>query len=924
MLPIVHRSGWLFSIIVLSAGCLSYAQEPQSPAEVSFEQRFQPIVFKNCNGCHTYGGHAGGLRLDSYASLLKGGDHGPGIVPGDPRASLIVKAVRHENLDQMPPSKKLSDADIASIERWVTDVVHESTVAPAAVKPLTTSTSSVAPAQEPAPRATPPPDVKVVLASAEITPDQEKFFESKIRPLLSKNCFACHTGAASGGLRLDSREALLKGGKDGVVVVPGHPESSLLISAVRYNAALRMPPPGPLAVEDVAALEQWIKDGAPWPQKAVVLSSKPAEVKRDFWSFLAPARPAVPKVDSRWVFNDIDRFIVAKLDGQHLKPVGDADKRTLIRRVTYDLTGLPPTPAEVQAFVDDESADSYEKLIDRLLASKSYGERWGRMWLDVVRYADTTGGGGDYPIPQAYKYRDYVLQAFQDDKPYDRFIREQLAGDMLPAQSEPEHWQNLIATGYLAGTIRGEARPLYLADAVDNLGAAFLGLTVGCARCHDHKFDPIPTADYYALYGIFSSTHFPEPGNDNVRFQRDFIFRDPHALEREDYKTFQAQLKPIQNAIDAVLQLPGTYDDLNPQLQARRMHLFAHMPDIGESAYAVTEGKPVDEKIQHYGDPRDLGEEVRRGSLQVLGGGALPTDVKGSGRMELADWIASPDNPLTARVMVNRIWQGHFGRGIVATANDFGKRGMAPSNQDLLDYLAWKFVDGGWSVKKLHKEILLSHAYRLSSADSPANEEVDPDNAYIWRHSRVRLDAEEIRDTLLAESQLLDRSSSGPFPFPPQSEWNWEDQNHFAPDMSKYESDRRTVYMMVQRDVRPAYFTLFDGPNVNASTEQRTSSLTPLQALYFLNAPFPARCAANLASLLLKSATAPKEGVQQAFLTVFGRLATQPELERSVNFLHTAADSYRMHGAKEADPQQLTFGDFLKAMFASNEFMFIE
>jgi len=309
--------------------------------------------------------------------------------------------------------------------------------------------------------------------------------------------------------------------------------------------------------------------------------------------------------------------------------------------------------------------------------------------------------------------------------------------------------------------------------------------------------------------------------------------------------------------------------------------------------------------------------------LQVLGGGALSTNVKGSGRMELADWIASPDNPLTARVMVNRIWQGHFGRGIVAMANDFGKRGMAPSNQDLLDYLAWKFVDGGWSVKKLHKEILLSHAYRLSSADSPANEEVDPDNAYLWRHSRVRLDAEEIRDTLLAESQLLDRSSSGPFPFPPQSEWNWEDQNHFAPDMSKYESDRRTVYMMVQRDVRPAYFTLFDGPNVNASTEQRTSSLTPLQALYFLNAPFPARCAGNLASLL-KGGTAQKESVQQAFLTVFGRPATQPELERSVNFLHTAADSYRMHGVKEADPQQLAFGDFLKAMFASNEFMFIE
>jgi len=889
---------------------------------VSFAQRFQPIVFKNCNGCHTYGGHAGGLRLDSYASLLKGGDHGPGIVPGDPQASLVMKAVLHENFDQMPPAKKLSDADITAIERWIKDVVHESTVAPAAVKPSPSPAPAATPA--PAPRAEPERDTTVVEASAAITPEQEKFFESKIRPLLSKNCYACHTGAASGGLRLDSREALLKGGKDGVVVVPGHPESSLLVSALHYNSALRMPPPGPLAAEEVAAIEQWVKDGAPWPQKAAITSVKPAEIKRDFWSFRAPVRPAVPRTESRWALNDIDRFILAKLEEQHLKPVGDADKRTLIRRVTYDLTGLPPTPVQVQAFVDDKSSDSYEKLIDRLLASKAYGERWGRMWLDVVRYADTTGGGGDYPIPQAYKYRDYVIQAFQDDKPYDRFIREQLAGDMLPPKSEPEHWQNLIATGYLAGTVRGEARPLYLADAVDNLGAAFLGLTVGCARCHDHKFDPIPTADYYALYGILSSTHFPEPGNDDVRFQRDFVFRDPQALNREDYKTFQAQLKPIQNAIDAVLKLPGTYDDLNPQLQARRMHLFAHLPDLGESAYAVTEGQPVDEKIQHYGDPRDLGDQVRRGSLQVLGGGALPMDLKGSGRMELADWIASKDNPLTARVMVNRIWQGHFGRGIVATANDFGKRGVAPSNQDLLDYLARKFVDGGWSVKALHKEILLSHAYRLSSADSAANEEIDPDNAYIWRHSRVRMDAEEIRDTLLEESQLLDRSASGPYPFPPQSEWNWEDQNHFAPDMPKYESDRRTVYMMVQRDVRPAYFTLFDGPNVNASTDQRTSSLTPLQALYFLNAPFPARCATNLASLLLKSSPSGKESVQQAFLTIFGRPATQPEIDQSLSFLHSAADAYRTHGAKEADPQQLAFGDFLNAMFASNEFMFIE
>ena len=277
--------------------------------------------------------------------------------------------------------------------------------------------------------------------------------------------------------------------------------------------------------------------------------------------------------------------------------------------MTYDLTGLPPTPAEVQSFLDDKSPKAYEQLVDRLLASKAYGERWGRMWLDVVRYADTSGGGGDYPIPQAAKYRDYVIQSFIDDKPYDRFIREQIAGDLLPSQSEPEHWQNIVATGYLAGTNRYEDKPVDVSDAVDNLGSAFLGVTVGCARCHDHKFDPIPTADYYALYGILHSTNYAHPGDDEVRYQKDFTYRDPEALKREDWKIFQKQLKPIQDAIDAVLQLPGTYDDLLPQLEARRMHLFEHMPDLGESAYAVTEGTPEDAKIQHLWRPRNLGEQ---------------------------------------------------------------------------------------------------------------------------------------------------------------------------------------------------------------------------------------------------------------------------------------------------------------------------
>jgi mono/diheme cytochrome c family protein len=896
---------------------LQVPSSAQTPAATSYEEGLKPILAKSCSGCHTFGGHAGGLKFDSYETVLKGGDRGPAIVPGEPQSSLLVKAVHYDDPDlKMPPRGKLADADILAIEAWI-KAASAATPSSVTAKPVVEPPAKVAPA------AAPPPSEPAPVVDAQISPEQEKFFETQIRPLLTKNCYACHTNLSSGGLRLDSRDAMLKGGKDGVVVVPGHPESSLLVSAIHYDGKLQMPPSGPLKPGDIAVIETWIRDGAKWPAASPVTSRpKITEAQRSFWSFRAPSQPAVPAASSSWVHNDIDRFILAKLNEQDLKPVVDADKRTLIRRVTFDLTGLPPTPAEVQSFLDDKSKDAYEHLVDRLLASKAYGERWGRMWLDVVRYADTSGGGGDYPVPQASKYRDYVIQAFNDDKPYDRFIREQIAGDLLPAQSEAEHWQNLIATGYLAGTNRADGKQVFVADAVDNLGSAFLGVTLGCARCHDHKFDPIPTADYYAIYGILASTNYPESGTDEVRFQRGFAYRDPQAMNREDSKIFQAQLKPIQDAIEAVLKLPGTYDDLIPQLEARRMHLFEHMPDLGESAYAVTDGDPEDAKIQHYGDPRDLGEKVPRGFLQVLGGSALPADVRGSGRLELANWIASKENPLTARVIVNRIWQGHFGRGIVATSNDFGTRGVAPSNQPLLDFLAYKLIESGWSLKAVHKEILLSHAYMLSSADSPANEEIDPDNAYIWRHSRSRLDAEEVRDSLLAVSQLLDLSPAGPHPFPPQAEWNWEDQNHFAPEMAKYETDRRTVYMMIQRTVRLPYFTLFDGPNTNVSTEQRSSSLTPLQALYFMNADFPRRAAKNLASILLATEDSEKDRIEQAFWTIYGRPPVSAEAAGAAAFLHKTADAYSTHGVNEIQPVALE--ELLKALFASNEFMFVE
>ncbi len=915
------------------------------PAAISYEQDVKPIVERKCSGCHVNGGHAGGLQLDSFDSMMRGGDDGTVVELGSIEKSMVSQAIHYGDPDlQMPPPTKgqLSDADIAVIDKWIKESSGAATAAA-----LSSSTSTSAERSAVAVTSGPAKVVTVAETAAPTGPmlvaEQEQFFETKVRPILVNDCYRCHASAAKGGLRLDSRAGLLAGGKDGAVVVLGHPESSVLSSAVHYaDTKLQMPPRRALKPEEVEVLDQWIKDGAPWPKG----DEKPATTvitaeQRNFWSYKVPVRPAVPHVESKWAETDIDRFVLAKLDEKNLKVGSDADKRTLLRRVTYDLTGLPPTTAEELAFASDRSPQAYEHVVDRLLASKAYGERWGRIWLDVVRYADTTGGGGDFPIPQAYKYRDYVIASFNQDKPYDEFVKEQIAGDLLPAANEQEHWSHIVATGYLAEASTYDQAQIQ--DAVDNLGYAFLGTTVACARCHDHKFDPIPTSDYYAIAGILKSTTFPHAGDDNVRYQTGFIYRDPKALDEPDIKAFQAQLKPIATAIQGVLGLPGTYDDLLPQLERRRMDLYARAPQFPESAYAVTEGTPLQSQIMIHGDPTTLGDEVPRGFLQVLGGGPLPADTKGSGRLELANWIASKDNPMTARVIANRLWQGHFGRGIVPTPNDFGTRGVPPSNQALLDYLATELVAKGWSIKAMQREIVMSHVYRLSTASIAADDEIDPDNVYLWRHNRMRLDAEEVRDSLLADSQLLDRSPAGPQPFPPQSEWNWEEQNPFAPKLADYENDRRTVYMMVQRSVKHPYMTLFDGADANTSTAQRNSSLTPLQALYFMNGTFPKRCSDHLAELLDRdqpsgdgvrtekvsskvssSGHDERNELDRAFLIIYGRLPEKAEEERSVQFMQDVSAKYLTSGADPAKARQEAMSHLIQAMFSSNEFMFIE
>jgi hypothetical protein len=855
-----------------------------------YTKQVQPILKKNCYGCHT-AKMRGGLRLDSREAMLKGGATGPAVVPGKPEQSMIYQAVSYKNEDlKMPPKGPLAIEDVAAIERWINSGALM-------------------------------PEVESISLQPGVASEQAEFFETKVRPLLVSKCYSCHTASQSGGLRLDSRDAMMKGGKDGAVVDLSHPDASLLVKAIHYqDASLQMPPAKQMEPAEVAVLEEWIKGGAFWPGG----SSKPSGLKvtakdREFWAYKVPVAPAVPEVAGKWAYNDLDRFILANLNANKIRPVRDADKRTLQRRVTFDLTGLPPTPQEVSAFMADKSRDAYPKLVERLLASKAYGERWGRIWLDVVRYSDTSSNSADFPIPDIYKYRDYVVQAFAQDKPYDRFIREQIAGDLLPASSEAEHWQNVIATGYLADTNITEDP---ISDAVDNIGHAFLGTTLACARCHDHKFDPVPTADYYGIYGVLASTHFATTGTEEVRYQRGLIYRDPKVVESQEYKDFEEQLKPIADSIAAVITLPY-FDDILPLLQARRMALFQNAPHF-ETAYAVSEGKPHDERIQYYGSKKDLGDEVPRHFLQVLGNSGLPTGTKGSGRLEMANWVASPENPVTARVMVNRIWQGHFGRGIVATPNDFGSRGALPSNQQLLDYLATQFVAKGWSIKAMHRMILLSHTYQLSSDDSAAAEQVDAENKYLWRHSRTRMDAEEVRDAMLATSGKLDTSPAGPQPFPPEYEWNYSGH---APFHAVYETNHRTLYVMAQRSRRHPYLGLFDGANPSISVATRDTSVTPLQALYFMNAAFPKDCAMALAKQLDSPGSSDREEIREAFVTIYGRPPDAQEADASVKFVQQGNAIYSSHNPADADQRNAhteALSNLIQALYASNEFMFLD
>ena len=763
--------------------------------------------------------------------------------------------------------------------------------------------------------------VGLSLRAAEgFSPEGLEFFEKRIRPVLVAHCYECHSAehkTRKGGLLLDSRAALLRGGDSGPAVVVGQPEKSLLVRAIhRTDNDLRMPPKKDLSAEQIRDFEAWIKMGLPDPRVANAAEALPEKPTvsdaKDFWSFRPLQVQPVPVPAVKSGRNEIDAFILSVLEQRGLSPNPEADRRTLIRRVTFDLTGLPPTPEEIEAFLRDESPTAYEALVDRLLDSPRFGEKFGRHWLDVVRYADTAGDSSDYPIPQAARYRDYVIAAFNADKPYDRFVREQLAGDLLPWRQRDERNENLIATGFIALSRRfgvGEGQfELTIDDTIDTLSKSLLGLTVSCARCHDHKHDPVSQRDYYALYGIFHSTRYPFPGAEVEQRPRDLVpLLSDDEVERL-LKPTRAEIAEIDARIRALSAATNAPESELARLKRQRRERLDEAPEI-PSAFAVAEGRAENSPVFLRGEKWRPGPVVPRGFLEVLGGQTVPTGSTNSGRLELADWIVSPENPLTARVFVNRVWQWTFGRGLVATANDFGTHGHAPSNPALLDHLAGRFVRDGWSTKRLVRLLVTSRTYRQSSDAYGPNLLADPDNALLWRHDRRRLSAEELRDSALFVSGRLDLDPGLFHPFPPKSRWNFTQHFQFTAD---YATDKRSVYLMQQRIQRQPFLALFDGADPNASTAERTLTTSPLQSLYFLNHPFTHGHAAAFAERIARTATNPADQIEAAWRLAYGRSATHEERTAALEHLSQTPSS------------RAAWESLARALLASNEFAFID
>jgi cytochrome c553 len=828
--------------------------------------------------------------------------------------------------------------------------------------------------KQPGPTVKEAPKPGPAIADKPPTPEQISFFEKKIRPVLVAQCYKCHSAEAEkikGKLVLDTRDGTRKGGETGPAVVPGDLRKSLLIQAIRYHDdKLKMPPKQKLSDEVISDFEAWVRMGAPDPRDGTIRTAGAGidvEKGRRFWSFQPPVKTAPPEVkNAAWPRTDTDRFLLAALEAKGLQPVGDADRLALLRRVYLDLIGLPPTPEEVAAFQKDASPKAFETVVDRLLGSPRFGERWARHWLDLARYAETSGKAVNVNYPQAWRYRDYVIKAFNLDLPYDSFIKEQLAGDLLPTNDPKVRAERLTATGFLAlgpkalNERNGLQFELDVADEqIDVTTQAFLGITAACARCHDHKFDPIPQKDYYALAGIFRST---ETCYGTVRFiqsQRPSpllsLPKDSGAvaavdrLTPEQRKRIEEQIKELaERKVDQPIQrlfiagqtaiLRSRLDSFdaegNPKLQAMGVQDkpvtargFRPGPGPGGPPFAMFRAGSLaiaDSPIYTRGEVDKPGTVVPRGFLQVLPANQ-PKIRSGSGRLELAEWIASKNNPLTARVMVNRVWMHLFGRGIVPTPDNFGAAGQPASNAQLLDHLALTFMENGWSIKKLIRGVVLSHAYQLDSRTDPKCFEADPDNALVWRMTPRRLEAEALRDAALAVSGLLDtkppvgsavaRQGEGPTAAP-----------RFAGGVMMAINDprnnARSIYLPVVRDNLPEALSLFDAADPSLVVVERPTTTVPAQSLYLLNSPFALRTADAAADRLFKDAAPDPERVRAAYLLFYGRPVTEKELKTALGFLTTYKETARKEGVATWRIERDTWAAFCQALFASAEFQY--
>ncbi|HEX4612404.1 MAG TPA: PSD1 and planctomycete cytochrome C domain-containing protein [Urbifossiella sp.] len=778
-------------------------------------------------------------------------------------------------------------------------------------------------------------------------PDKAKveFFEKKVRPVLANSCYHCHSADTkpAGGLRVDDHNGLLGGGNSGPSIVPGHPEKSLLLKRVAHDAKKQMPTEGEkLTDAQIADLTQWVKDGAAWPAVRVPTTlgkGRPeyARLKAEHWAFKPPADPTAPAVQAAaWPKDDIDRFVLAGLEAKNLRPVGDADPVTLLRRVTFDLTGLPPTPAEAEDFLRDAARRTphaaLERVVDRLLAAPAFGERWGRHWLDVARYGESTGPSRNIPYPHAWRFRDYVIDAVNADVPYDRFIREQLAGDLLPAATPADRDRLATATGFLALGVKDVNQRFKVRFEMDNVDEQIdvvtrstLALTVSCARCHDHKFDPVPTTDYYALAGIFTSTENgagvrSKMGGggldyyDSANLVR-LSTEAPPAPAAEVAKA-KAELDTTKKAWDGIRGTPeGLKKAANglPTQRPFRLKFEKAQADYlaltdpaarGYAVHGVREGKAVaDTAVRLRGEAEKLGPAVPRGFLTAFPvPGAAAVNPKQSGRLELAEWVVNPANPLTARVAVNRVWHHLFGRGLVGTPDNFGVMGDTPTHPELLDHLAARFVRDGWSVKKLVRAVVLTRAYGLSSEATPAHRTADPGNRLVWRHAPRRLDAEELRDAMLASAGTLDRARPEGSSAKALKMIEMRDNGpeakaiHETADRSRL----RSVYLPLLRGVTPKALEVFDPADQTLVSVKRDATTVPGQALFLLNSPFVRRQSLALAERVLAEKTdADADRVRSAYRLALGRSPTPAEVDRALGFVGEYESAYR------ADPQPL-------------------